>query len=373
MAPVSRAIFALLLAISVVACSSPAPTASPFAATQTTMSEWERVLDGAKREGSVQIIGPTGDDRRTALTEGFQKQYGINVEYLADAGVGIPPRLTAERGANQYLWDIFIGGTTTALESLIPMGALDPLEPALVRAETKDPSKWRGGGLEFVDEGHTDLVMTPFHRGTLFINTTMVQPDEIKSYRDLLDPKWRGKMATDDPRRPGPGQATFTFFYLHPDLGPDFIRALARQELTIMQDYQQEIDGVGQGRYPLLIGSSDALAEARMKQGIPLGIVDPTILREKSDISPASGSVGIFNQAPHPNAARVYLDWLLSKDGQTDFARATGYISARSDVPTDHTFAWRVPQPGAIKTYDQNAMDVRDPVLAIANETLGSR
>jgi iron(III) transport system substrate-binding protein len=215
--------------------------------------------------------------------------------------------------------------------------------------------------------------MTPFHRGTLFFNTAQVQPDEIKSYRDLLEPKWRGRMAIDDPRRAGPGQATMTFFYLHPMLGPDYMRALLRQDLTIMQDYQQEIDAVGQGRVPLLIGSSDALAEARMKQGIPVGIVDPRNLRERSDVSPASGATALFNRAPHPNAARVYLNWLLGKDAQTDYARATSYVSSRLDVPTDHTFSWRVPEPGHVKTYDRSAMDARDVVVAIVSEVLGSR
>jgi iron(III) transport system substrate-binding protein len=342
-------------------------------ATPGQASEWDRVLSEAKREGTVAVIGPTGDDRRAALTEGFERQYGITVDYQADAGAGIPPRLSAERGADQYRWDVFIGGTTTGLESLIPMGVFDPLEPALIRPEVKDPAQWRGGALEFVDEGRTLFVMTPFHRGTLFINTAHVQPDEIKSYRDLLDPRWRGRIVSDDPRRAGPGQATFTFFYLHPDLGPDFIRALARQELTIMQDYQQEIDAVGQGRYPLLIGGSDALAEQRIKQGIPMAIVDPRTVRERSDVSPASGSVALFNRAPHPNAARVYLNWLLSKEGQTDYARGAGYVSSRLDVPIDHTFPWRVPEPGAVKTYDLQAMRAKDPVLAVVSEALGSR
>jgi iron(III) transport system substrate-binding protein len=366
-------VFALVLLLA--ACQPPAPQtgAPPLATSGGQASEWDRVLAEAKREGTVAIIGPTGDDRRAALTEGFERQYGITVDYQADAGAGIPPRLTAERGADQYRWDIFIGGTTTGLESLIPMGVFDPLEPALTRPEVKDPAQWRGGALEFVDEGRTLLVMTPFHRGTLFINTAQVQPDEIKSYRDLLEPRWRGRIVSDDPRRAGPGQATFTFFYLHPELGPDFIRSLARQELTIMQDYQQEIDAVGQGRFPLLIGGSDALAEQRIKQGIPMAIVDPRTLRERSDVSPASGSVALFNRAPHPNAARVYLNWLLSKDGQTDYARGAGYVSSRLDVPTDHTFPWRVPEPGAVKTYDLQAMRAKDPVLAIVSEAFGAR
>ncbi len=367
-------IFSLVVLFAVSACAPSAPpTGAPPAATPAQQSEWDRVLAAAKQEGTVAVIGPTGDDRRTALTEDFEKTYGITVEYLADAGAGIPPRISAERGADQYRWDVFIGGTTTGLESLIPMGALDPLEPALIRPEVKDPAQWRGGTLEFVDEGRTLLVMTPFHRGTLFINTAQVQPDELKSYRDLLDPKWRGRLVSDDPRRAGPGQATFTFFYLHPELGPDFMRALLRQDLTLMQDYQQEIDAVGQGRVPILIGGSDALAEARIKQGIPLGIVDPRVLRERSDVSPASGATALFNKAPHPNAARVYLNWLLDKDAQTAYARATSYVSSRLDVPTDHTFPWRVPEPGAVKTYDRNAMNAKDPVVALITEVLGSR
>ncbi len=376
-----RMTFVSLIFLLALSACAPRPSGPPTGAPpgvslsqpSAESSDWDRVLAAAKQEGTVAVIGPTGDDRRAALTEDFERTYGITVEYVADAGAGIPPRLSAERGAGQYRWDVFVGGTTTGLESLIPMGALDPLEPALIRPEVKDPAQWRGGALEFVDEGRTLLVMTPFHRGTLFFNTTQVQPDELKSYRDLLDPKWRGRLASDDPRRAGPGQATFTFFYLHPELGPDFMRALLRQDLTLMQDYQQEIDAVGQGRFPILIGGSDALAEARIKHGIPLGIVDPRNLRERSDVSPASGATALFNRAPHPNAARIYLNWLLGKEAQTAYARATSYVSSRLDVPTDHTFPWRVPEPGAVKTYDRNAMNAKEPVVAILTEVLGSR
>ena len=80
-------------------------------------------------------------------------------------------------------------------------------------------------------------------------------------------------------------------------------------------------------------------------------ITDMRKLKEGSDLNAAVGQVGMFNRAPHPNAAKVYINWLLSKEGQTEFARATGYISARLDVPTDHVPHWKVPVPGAIKTY----------------------
>jgi ABC-type Fe3+ transport system substrate-binding protein len=79
----------------------------------------------------------------------------------------------------------------------------------------------------------------------------------------------------------------------------------------------------------------------------------------------------LVNKPAHPNAAKVYLNWLLGKDEQTAFAKANGYVSARVDVPTDFVPAWRVPQPGAIKTYDSQAIAVRDKVLAAADDALG--
>jgi iron(III) transport system substrate-binding protein len=336
-------------------------------------AEWESTLAAAKKEGKVAVLTDVTATLRDALTLEFQKNFGIPVELFGSSGREVAPRVAAERKAGQFLWDIYIHGSTTALEAMIPMGAFDPLEPALIQQDIKNPQTWRGGAIEFLDPGKTTMVMTPFQRGTLFYNPTLVNVKELKSYKDLLDPKWRGKMIVDDPRRAGPGAATFTFFYLHPELGPDFIRALGKQQLTIFRDYAQEVDAIGQGRYPLLIGAADFVAISRAKQGVPIAIVDARQLKEGTDLSPTNGNLALFNRAPNPNAAKVYINWLLSKEGQTIFARANGYISARLDVPTDHTEPWRVPLPGAIKTYTKAAMQVKDNLQPLLLEVFGSQ
>jgi iron(III) transport system substrate-binding protein len=330
--------------------------------------EWQDTLARARQEGGVAVVGPTGTERRDALVDKFQKKYGISVDYLGERGSRIAPRLNAERAGGKYLWDIIVTGTTTGLTALVPGGMLDPMEPALLLPDVKDPKQWRGGALEFADPGRQLLVMTPSQRGTLFVNPEVVKPVEIKSYQQLLDRKWKGKIVTDDPTKAGPGQATFTFFYLHPDLGPDFIRALAKQEPVVLRNYSQELDGIIKQKYLILIGVSDIVAEARQKKGLPVAIIDPRNIKEGTDVSPGSGNVAIFNRARHPNAAKVYINWLLSKDGQTEFARVNGYISARLDVPTDHS-PWRVPIPGSIKTYTQQAIDVKDKVLEVVKES----
>jgi iron(III) transport system substrate-binding protein len=348
-----------------------APTSPPAGASN---AEWDRVLAGAKQEGKVIVVGTTTDRLTSAVSGAVQAKYGISVEYVGPSSREKVPQIQAERQANQFNWDVWVDGTTTALTGLLPMNALDPLPPALILDEVKDPKAWRGGAPEYLDDQQRVLVMTPFQRGIIFYNPSLAKPEDFKSYKDLLDPKWKGKLLIDDPRNAGPGQATFTFFYLHPELGADFIRALGKQEPRISRDWAQEVDMVGQGGVPVLIGGVDAIVEQRMSQGVPVAIADPREIKEGSDLSPANGALGLFNQAPHPNAARVFINWLLSREGQTVFAQAQGYVSGRADVPLPPGAApWRVPLPGAIKTYTKQAIDSRDPMLAVVQEAFGGR
>ncbi len=332
--------------------------------------EWERTVKAAKKEGRVAMFGPTGTDRRDALVLPFQKKFGIKVDYLGGRASGIPPRISAERGARRYLWDFVVAGAQEVL--LHPMKILEPLEPAFILPEVKNKKNWRGGDFEFLDPQRSILVISSYQRSLLFVNSKEVDAKEFKSYRDLLNPKWKGKIVTDDPRKPGPGQATFAFFYQHPDLGPAFIRALAKQKLLILKNYGQEIDHVGSGKYPVGLGLSGSMADQRIRQGVPIVIVDTRQMKEGSDVSPGIAQLGLFNKAPHPNAAKVYINWLLSKEGQIPFVKATGYISKRLDVPTDHAPAWSVPQPGAVKTYGIGPRKlVIDEVVPFLRQVLG--
>jgi len=342
------------------------------AASAPSAAEWEKVLAAAKKEGTVSVIGPVGENRVDTLKGPFEKKYGIKVEYTGDSGRSVLPKLTAERKAGKFLWDIAITGTTSTLKVLIPGGMLDPIEPALILPDVKDPKKWRGGGIEYVDPGKRCLIMTLTQRGTLFVNPKVVKPESITSYKDLLNPKFKGKIVMDDPTSPGPGQATFTFFYLHPDLGPNFIRALAKQEPVLLRDWEQELDGIAREKSLVAVGLYDIFTEERIKAGLPIAILDPRKIKEGSDIGCVDGALTMFNHAPHPNAAKVYINWLLSKEGQTSFVVAVNNISTRLDVPTDQS-PWRVPIPGSIKTYTQAAQDVKPDLLALLKEAFGQR
>jgi iron(III) transport system substrate-binding protein len=331
------------------------PFIKPAQAASSWQEDWERVNQAAKKEGKVSVVGFLAREVREVLTQPFEKKFGISVDYLAVSGPETPPKIGAERKAGQYLWDIFVGGTTTTLTAMEPQGMLEPLEANFILPEIKEPKNWYGGSPEFVDEGRQILIMIRRQRGTFFVNPGAVNAKSIRSYKELLEPKWKKKIVVHDPRVAGPGQATFTFFFLHPELGANFIRALALQEPLILRDHRQEADAVGQGRYPILLGGNEATVEELIKQGVQLAIVEPRQLREGSDISPGFGALSLFNRQAHPNAAKVYINWLLSKDGQTEFSRATGYVSGRVDVPSDHVAPWRVPIAGSVKNERQRA------------------
>jgi len=158
--------FAMLLAVGCGGGTVPAGSASPAggaskpaAGAQAGTDQWETVLAAAKREGTVTMFGPQGSTRQQALSAPFEKKYGIKVEYQGAGGPEVPPRVQKERGAGQYLWDVFLLGTSTGVLGLRPMGALDPIEPALILPEVKDPKQWRGGQLAFFDDQHIGLAV----------------------------------------------------------------------------------------------------------------------------------------------------------------------------------------------------------------------
>ncbi|NIO08740.1 MAG: extracellular solute-binding protein [Deltaproteobacteria bacterium] len=344
---------------------------APQAKSQGWKQEWEQTLAAAKKEGRVAVLGPRQVQARDVLVE-FQNAYGIKVDYLGGSGRTISPRVLSERRAGRYLWDVYVGGTTTGLTSLAPGGALAPLAPTFILPTVKDPKNWRGSRHSFADRaGRLQMGFSLTRRSTIMVNPKMIKKGDLKSHKDLLDPKWSGKIVLDDPRKPGPGQATFLFFLLHPDLGPEFIRAFGKQKVTILRDYQQELNGLARGRYPILIGSSDATAEFKISQGVPIHIVDPRTIKEGSDAGTSNGATALVDKAPHPNAAKVFINWLLSKDAQTAYSKNMQYVSQRLDVPTDHVREWRVPPADAIGTWTEDALDKKDELMPLLREVYG--
>ncbi|HLB28973.1 MAG TPA: extracellular solute-binding protein, partial [Dehalococcoidia bacterium] len=253
-----------------------------------------------------------------------------------------------------------------------PLGALDPIEPALILPEVKEGKNWLGGTLEFADREHLSLVMVSYSNSNTYVNSGLAKPEEFKSYKDLLDPKWKGKILLHDPRISGPGAAVFAFFYQHKELGPDFVRALARQDLKILRDTGQELEWLGQGKYPICIACSTETAATMVKQGVPIATINPAQLKEGGYLSAGAGAVAMLNKAPHPNAAKVYVNWLLTQETQTALARAAKYASRRLDVPNQEWLEpWQLPNANFWPAYDEPAIALKGRLDPFLKEVFG--
>lgn len=334
---------------------------------------WERTLAEAKREGKVVVYGPPGATAREALTKGFEKAFsGISVGFLGGSGAAIGPRVITERRGGQYLVDVFVGSPVMLMNTLRPEKALDPLDQALILPEAQEPKAWRGKRLEFSDkERRWVVMMTGYVHLEVAVNSNLVKASEVRAFKDLLDPKWKGKIALTDPRIIGPGQVGFTFLYHNKKLGPDYIRALGKQEITLLRDHRLLAEGVGRGKYPIGLFPQPTQIQQVISAGLPVHTMGKLV--EGSALATGFGGLALANRAPHPNAAAVYINWLLTKDGQTLLSRGLAYASRRLDVPTDHLPPFMIPEAdeGYFEMDHEETLKRRNAAVALAREIFG--
>ncbi len=356
---------------------SPLPDASTAGVKAGWEVEWQKSLTEARKEGKVIVYGPPGGDIRKALTEGFQKAYpGIEVEYFGASGAMIAPKVKSEKRAGLDTIDFHIGGTQSIISELVQFAT--PVEPQLVLPEVKDPKYWKDGKMDFSDNAQKfNLVFAVYGKVAIVYNPTMLDTQRAQglSYWDLTKPELKGKVIVRDPRTAGPGQTSFLFLYAHPQLGPDLIKALGKNDPVLTRDDRQLLEWVSVGKNAVGIGHSDLQLTELRKLGIQ-NIKTMPVLKEGTYTTAGFSSLIVFDKAPHPNASRVYLNWLLSKEGQTLWTMNSGYPSRRTDVQDAIA---RYSDPEAIikqgvtyiNTYNEDSLAIRDKLVPLLNEAFG--
>lgn len=303
-------------------------------------AEWDKTIAAAEKEGALSLYifeaGPLTEDTVLAFERAYPK---IKVNQVRGRGNDLGPRIVAERRGGKYLVDLFAGGKGTALGTLYLGKILDPIRPLLLLPEVLDESKWFRRELKFVDPENKYIFAYIGNAGGVEINynSTLINPKEFTSYWDLIQPKWKGKITATDPRTRGMDNPVL-FFYYHSKLGPDFIRKLyGDMEVTIARDYRQPVDWLASGRYALCIPCVSDEMDKAMDQGLPVGQV--LKLKEGGTLSSSGGTLTLLQNAPHPNAAKIFVNWLLSREGQTVVQKGrkgrarTASNSLRVDIP----------------------------------------
>jgi iron(III) transport system substrate-binding protein len=281
--------------------------------------EWDKILNAAKTEGEVRLWGDQ-EITHPDIIAAFTKEYPSIKAVTVSGRVGeLMPRIIAERRAGKYLADLYSGGLGgRSFFDFHRAGVLDPIKAVLILPEVVDGSKWLNGEQHYADSEKQFVFM---YEGSvagvgLHYNTNLVDPKTFKSYWDLLDPKWKGKILLYE--RVGVGSPSIVRFYYNPPLGAEFIRRLLTEmDVTVSQDRRQSSDWLASGKFPICIDCGDT--DRAKKQGLPVDEFPRASLKEAGYEISTSGNSGLalINNAPHPNAARLFVNWFLSRTGQT--------------------------------------------------------
>lgn len=348
-------VFIAALLITFLSCAAPqetvnAPANSGVPVTtegkQSWELEWDKTLKAAQKEGIVSIVSTAGAPVRQALSDSFHKKYDIDLDIMMGKGSEVAARIISQRKAGLYMVDVYLGGATTVQTQLKPAGLLEPLERTFILPEFKDPEiikkNWWGGQLRWLDDTHTNLAIASYSSPSLAVNTNLVKPGEIKGYRDLLDPRWKGKIILNDPTQAGTGGKHFGIVGSR-IMGWEYWDQMLKQNPVIVVDQRLMVEWLAQGKYAVVLGVKPEIVQEFEEAGAPLDILSPV---EGSYLTSGSGSITYMSKAPHPDAAKIFINWLLTQEGQTFFAKALGAPSSRLDVSTEGMDPNLVLKPG---------------------------
>lgn len=270
--------------------------------------------DAAKREGAVVWYATMNTKDMNLTADFFMKTHpGIKVETLRLGSSQLPARVATEQRAGKYNADV-ISGDQFQVSQLVGIGAFE-------KYDTGEGAKFLKGTVD--PNGYWT---------NLYQNTTVIawNPDRLKadrlkapsSFADFAKPEWKGKFGFDT------GALNWYMGVLQTDKnGADLAKKIAANAPVKTSGHTQTVASLESGEFDATPTAYGYMADQEKRGGKTIDFSNP------SPLFVSLNPVGLAKNAPHPNAAKVFLGWLLSKDGQQFIAeRGGGEISSRSDV-----------------------------------------
>jgi iron(III) transport system substrate-binding protein len=322
--------------------AAPSKTAPPSSA--SFEADWSKLIAAAQQEGTVSIASGGAPSRQyRPVVDLFNKKFNIKVEVSTGNATDTVNRVLAERKAGKFTIDVALISSRENQQRLVPSESLLPLAPLLIHPEVIDMSAWYKKRHMYADKfGKFTLI---YHAGLedqyeAWYNTDKIKQAEIATLvkqTDIFDPKWKGKIAGQGMGDPS-GIRQIIDSYFEPDRGPDWVRRyMTSAGVTFSDDRRILETWLVNGRFPvhfIATGTEDYISLAR--KGLP---IKPHVMVKKQGVLRASGSgccISAFANAPHPNAAKLFINWFLTKEGQSathNLIPNLDRASLRNDVP----------------------------------------
>jgi ABC-type Fe3+ transport system substrate-binding protein len=325
-------------------------SATAFAQTKASDKEWVAIVEAAKKEGKVVVAGSPDPVMRNDVIPKFTARFGIPVEFVAGRSSQIVSRVETERASGIYSIDLYLAGPDTSANELYGGKMIDPLKPLIVMPEVVDGSKWKTGKVWFADP-QEQYVARAFNSvaSLLYINTEHVKPEELRNIKDLINPKWRGKISAEDPTTTGAGANMAARLLIQ--VGEEFVKNLYIEQKTVRtRERRQMTDWLARGTQPICLNCREDDVRPLVKEGFKV-----LEIFELNGVAPTiNGSpwmLSIANKAPHPKAAQVFANWILSKEGLETYGKGYGSATLRTDVDESYLNPGNLPKKG-VKYFD---------------------
>ena len=341
------------------------------AAADDWKTEFQKTVDAANQEGTLLFYSQPNKAAQDYILHEFPKAYPqIHVSLSAIGGAEFIARIKTERGAGKYLWDVALAGPPVGY-ILAHSDILDPVLPEFVDPEIKNPDLWGGWNNAFTDvAAKYEFAMANFIAGPWY-NALKIPPEKVEQLglKLLLDPSVKGKIAWHDPAVQGAGQP-YTLL-LRAKLGDDGLKqVIVEQKPLFFQDQFQVVEAMARGTAWIGIGPPvRSLIAPYTQAGVKSDIRNFGASPDESLQEIGGSGLFVFKDRPHPNATRVFINWLLSKDVQYGMAKATEQASRRLDVPPT-TAADETPIKGAsyLQPQREDSATALNDALALAAE-----
>lgn len=274
----------------------------------------QKALPLAQKEGSLTLYTSFAEKDLPPLLGAFEKRYGIKVRVWRSASENVLQRTVTEARAGRHEVDA-VHSSAIEMEALFREGILQPVAPPhgapLLEGALRPHRGWIATYLSFWVQAY---------------NTNLVRKDELpRKYEDLLDPRWKGKLGIEA-RVPDWYSAVVT------DMGEEkgirFFRDLvAKNGISVRGGHTLLNNLVVAGDVPLALTMYQYIVEGATRKGAPVDwiVLEPAIGR--------MSGVGIARQAPHPNAALLFYDFMLSREAQ-QVLLSRDYVPTLASLPS---------------------------------------
>lgn len=333
-----------LLLLTIAACGGSGGSSSSGGTDVSKPQTEQQLAPAANKEGKLVWYTTFASDDVAPFIAEFNKKYPkIKIEALRLSADKIPQRVITEQRGGKYNADV-VSGESVYTSQLINSHALSPYDPPEAAPLPK--------GLKLPDG----------YRSVVYANTTVLayNPTALKkrhlapprSWQDLTSPQWKGQFSID------PGAVNF-YQSLVGTMGHakalKLIQALGNNSPRLVESHTLALTQVQAGE-PLATATAYGYKAAKEKKKTP----DSLEFVNSKPLPTSLTLIDVAKNPPHPNAAKLFLDWMESKEGQDAIIEQTNHVSLRSDAENDPTVwnpsKWPPSWAGAISASEYNTL-----------------